>query len=127
MRVFAKLMPTSKQSVNVDVDLIAEIQNLYIKKNKSSYGAVQKTLERGVDLAVAELRGEDPKARVAEAPAPVIFKKRDPEREKFFKWLERILAPGYEPKNDAEELVIKMVALGWNEELKKKENVSQVG
>jgi hypothetical protein len=49
-------MKTSKQSVNVPVDSITEIQRLYLAKNKSTYGAVQTTLERGVKLAIAELR-----------------------------------------------------------------------
>jgi hypothetical protein len=49
-------MPLSKQTVMLPEEMVTDIQQVYLSKGKSVHGSVQKTLLRGAELALAELR-----------------------------------------------------------------------
>lgn len=49
-------MPVTKQSVSFDDEMAIEIQTLYLKIHRTMRGAMQSTLARGAELALAELR-----------------------------------------------------------------------
>ena len=50
----------TKQTVMLEADLVRQIQNQAMARNESVLGSVQRTLARGAELALAELRGNEP-------------------------------------------------------------------